>query len=118
MDISDITIEQAWAIGLFEGEGYFIIYHHLNGFKYVGLGLASNDYDVVEYFEQIMGTGWLYYKYYSDKNKKPMLGWQCRKRQEVKRCIEFLLPGLCSRRKYKALEVLSIIENWNEDHSR
>lgn len=102
------TIE--WASGLFEGEGCITN----NGSK-PKLSLAMTDLDAVQEFVKVMGYGNVREK--KDRGSreahwKQTYEWAVCKRSEVKRMLEMMLPHLCERRAYKALNCLDDIDNY------
>jgi hypothetical protein len=103
-----------WAAGLFEGEGCISIIQEKTrwiknpGRLRVQLGLSMTDYDVVKDFADTFGMKvngpYVYGKY------KPIWRAATSKLDVVARILVDMLPHLGSRRAYKALNALDVIE--------
>jgi hypothetical protein len=102
----NLEAEEAWAGGLFEGEGAFGI--RRNGT--VLLSLASTDRDVVERFRTVIGAGRLSSQPPGRNGRRKRL-WRVDVIQvdEVLRIIRRLYPWLGTRRRQRAEEAVAIL---------
>ena len=100
------TIE--WAAGLFEGEGCIT-----KSEGYYALQLGMTDEDVVRDFAEAVGYGnvnsW-HSPSHKSKGYKKMYNWKVKKKSEVYRILEAMLPYLGNRRAYKALNCLDELD--------
>lgn len=99
----------AWAAGLFEGEGTWIVRPPKgNGNATAVVALQMRDRDVVERFASIMGCGKITCERRSERNPKhsDMWRWTTAKRADVRRITELLVPYLGQRRAERARDVL------------
>ncbi len=105
-----------WAAGLFEGEGCIHIAqnHGVNGKTnsvLCQLHLGMTDLDVITDFADTLG-----HKVYGPYTQKAHPTWKPKyavrvsRAAEVRRILLLLLPHLGSRRAYKALNALDVIE--------
>lgn len=102
MDSCDI----AWAAGLFEGEGTWIIRKG----RYVQAGLQSTDKDVVDRFAEIVGFGSVgRVRRHPHLNRKDCWMWQSASKPDVKGMAEAFLPYLGSRRAERAREIVRVV---------
>lgn len=97
--------EQAWAAGLFEGEGWITMRNQ--DIPSAQMGLASTDKDTVERFHSaIGGLGGVFTRNYQNPNHKLQWVWQSGKFEHIQAIISLLWPGLNERRRTRAAEVL------------
>ena len=94
--------QQAWAAGLFEGEGS--ITYRSGG--YFQLQMSMTDFDVIRRFGQIVGIDKYYTKPKRKEHHKDQLVWYCKKKSEIIRILELFLPYFGDRRAHKALNFL------------
>ena len=94
---------QAWAVGIFEGEGYFDT--HKNR---VNLGIEMTDKDVLDRFATAFPGGTWYER--QRKNCKKSWTYRLTKKALAIDCIKTMLPLLGDRRAHKALDILDDIE--------
>lgn len=97
-----------WAAGLFEGEGCIDIRRPRYGVA-TRLQLSSTDFDVIQDYAdtlELKVSG----PYANGANRKPIYHAGTAKKSEVQRILSLLLPHLGSRRAYKALNALDVIE--------
>lgn len=116
--------EIAWAAGLFEGEGTWIVRPRRgNGNPTVVITLQMCDRDVVERFAAIMGCGKVGQadrRHEQNPKHRPIYRWTTAKRQDVLRIARMLQPYLGERRGAKALEVIAAadVPDLRSDRSR
>jgi hypothetical protein len=100
--------------GLFEGEGYISIKKPENrkgtsNRHRVLLGLTMTDEDVVRRFAQMAGTGNINGPYpQKGIGTKPFLRWMTSSLDQVERLLNEMWDGLCSRRRAKAIEAMTL----------
>lgn len=113
MFTDSITIEQAWAIGIFEGEGCISIHKPTarQRHRLVRLTVSSTDKDVIEIFHNIIGVGNIRFRPSRSSNLKPSYIWTTHSKDDMIYAIQFLMPGLCNRRSERAKEAIHILEN-------
>lgn len=95
----------AWAIGLFEGEGFFGV----NGTPenpVPEMKVSSTDKDVVERFCAIVGVGKVVGPKHQRGGRKPLWEWKLYRQVEMGDLILEMLPWLGKRRAAKAREIL------------
>lgn len=101
--------EIAWAAGLFEGEGTWIVRQSPRSpFKTAVIALQMCDRAVVEHFARVMGCGSVTCERRSERNAahSDIWRWTTAKREDCKRIAEMLLPYLEERRAAKAREII------------
>lgn len=99
-----------WAAGLFEGEGWISL-SRTKGHCYPKLGVQMADEGIVRRFHQTIGMGRVYGPYQKGPTQKgtipkPQYQWLASGR-EARQIIHRLLPYLGSRRRARAMEVMS-----------
>lgn len=106
----DKKLQVAWAAGLFEGEGSWIV----RKTGYPQASLRSADRDVVERFAEIVGCGRIGFE--DRKTANPLHSdswyWQVGNRRDVRRLAETFMPYLGERRRTRALEIIAATEGW------
>jgi hypothetical protein len=110
----------AWAAGLFEGEGTWIVRPPRGrGTKTTTVVMLQMcDRDVVERFASIMECGKVTQgdrRWEQNPKHRPIWRWTTAKRTDCLRVAEMLMPYLGERRRAKALE---IIESASQPHTR
>ena len=105
-----MTIEEAWATGLIEGEGYFVIRKNARSGQ---VGCRMTDLDVLQRLQELWG-GSIYevkgQQALSNPNWKPAWTWILGKRSEVYNVVETMLPLLNQRRAYQAQNLLDHLD--------
>ena len=105
-----MTLEEAWATGIIEGEGYFVIHKQ----KYAGqIGIRMTDLDVLQRIQKLWGG-----KIYDVKSKqseahpewKRAYVWLISKKKDIYKILETMMPMLQSRRAYKAQNLLDRLD--------
>jgi hypothetical protein len=106
-----VATDEAWAAGLFEGEGSFGL--RSNGT--VLLTLGSTDKDVIERFRTVIATGRISSQP-PGRNRRRKRLWRVDVIQvdEVLRVINVLYPWLGARRRARADEAVAVL-NWRID---
>lgn len=104
----------AFAAGLFEGEG--CIYQRQN--HLISLTISSTDEDVMVRFQRIVGVGLLTYRRSRDPRRKDTWRVDINKQDEAVRVLRMFLPFLGTRRRAKALELLTARGEYIEDLTR
>jgi hypothetical protein len=106
--------EIAWAAGLFEGEGSFIVHHNR---RYGGASLATTDRDVLDRFQAIVGFGNIYAAMgkahgagVAAGTRKQCYQWSGWSAVQVRQLIDLFWPYLGERRRARALEVRAATE--------
>ncbi len=107
-----LTLNEMWAIGLFEGEGSIV--------TPTGRGRSSVliiqmcDEDVLRKFNSIVGVGHISGPYNYNKNKnvryKSVWKWSTAKRDDVRKLLTRWLPFLGERRKVRAISALKRLD--------
>lgn len=98
----------AWAGGLFEGEGCFLVgkgngvYPHVRNVRAI---LASSDEDVLCRFANILGFGSVTLRR-QELNRKRVFVWSAASFEDFQATVAFLWPWLGLRRRAKAIECL------------
>ena len=102
------TIE--WAAGLFEGEGCITWRDKDHTKPYIKMTMT--DFDVVQKFQEVVGSGSTYYVHHSRQNPKwkDQLMWREGNKEQVIRILSAMLPYFGLRRAYKALNILDDLE--------
>lgn len=111
------TRELAWAAGLFEGEGSFILqksnqqYAHVRGVRAV---LCSTDGDVVLRFSKAIGLGSICLRgnYPGHLGKKQVFQWSTSSFEHFQVVVAYLWFGLNKRRRKKARELLRAMQEY------
>jgi hypothetical protein len=100
----------AWAAGLFEGEGTWIVRQPQGKgrFPTAVIALQMTDRDVVERFAEVMGCGRVTSQVDVRENRKPLWRWTTARRVDCKRIAEAMLPYLGERRSARALEIIAV----------
>jgi hypothetical protein len=100
-------MEEAWAAGLFEGEGC-ISNVNVTG---VNLLLGMTDEDVVRRFHAAVGVGVVGgpYRNREEPKYKSTFRWVTYNKKDTKKVLELFLPFFGERRKQRALEALERI---------
>ena len=105
-----MTIEEAWATGIIEGEGYFVRMPNAKSGK---IGCRMTDLDVLQRLQELWGGS--IYEVKSAQAKvhtewKPAWTWILGKRSEVYKVVETMLPLLNQRRAYQAQNLLDHLD--------
>jgi hypothetical protein len=109
----------AWAAGLFEGEGCISFTrskrsHWRNSQTQGRVSVAMTDQDVVERFAKIMGFGTVEYlgvpQSRDGYNRKATWRWRAQSYEHVQATIAMFWSYLGTRRKARAKEILSILQ--------
>ena len=103
-----MTTEQAWAIGLFEGEGCISIRDEKSRgyvYKRVQLQLATTDEDVLQRFLAAVGKGRINGPYTRGTNK-PYWVWTAARQDDVRTLLGEWKPSLGARRRGDATRAL------------
>ena len=101
-----MSIDEAWAIGLFEGEGCIAIEKRCAS---AFLTLKTTDPDVLYRLQEIWG-GRVRVATKSPSNIKQPYVWNLQNKKVVRRILERILPFLSHRRACKALDALDRID--------
>ena len=101
-----MSIEEAWAVGLFEGEGCISIEKRC---KSAFLVLKTTDIDVLERLQKIWG-GRVRKATMSSSNRKQPYVWHLQNKPVVKSILIRILPLLSDRRACKALDAIDRID--------
>ena len=103
-----MTIEEAWAIGLFEGEGSICLHPTRCN---VRLSVTQSDPDVLARLQQVFG-GTIGFKTYRKKpaHYKPTWQWRLGNSKQVIPLLLKMLPLLGDRRAYVALNALDKLD--------
>ena len=101
-----MSIEEVWAIGLFEGEGSIIIQRSCNS---AYLTVSMTDLDVINRLQQVWG-GKIYLRKNQNPKWKQAWRWQLGGKNRVKKVLNRMLPFLSERRACKALDALDRID--------
>ena len=103
-----MTIDDAWAIGLFEGEGTIYIHPRYHSVK---LACKMTDHDVLKRLQRIWGGHITEMKVPSSKpHWKPVWDWHMGAQKEVAALLWKILPLLGERRACKALDALDWLD--------
>ena len=97
----------AWAAGLFEGEGWIHIPSNRSNRRLVNIGLGMTDRDIVSRFARWAKCGQIY-KYVRPYPYKTMWRWSNIRYEDNQRVLRLLLPFFGSRRTAKAKQALKI----------
>lgn len=100
MIAKQVALDEAWVIGLFEGEGSITFDLRDRGNR-VNIGIMMTDRDVVRRAYEIMGVGY-FYGPYKHKDFKPTWRWSVTSGKDVEVILNRWLPYLGERRKQKA----------------
>ena len=110
-------IDLAWAVGLFEGEGWITTANCDGGRMKRQMGLNMTDEDVMRRFVKVVGPTSknkdLYGPYHpasAAAHHKDSWQWNQQRKSEVKRVLQLLLPLLGERRTARALEMLKELD--------
>jgi hypothetical protein len=97
-----MSLEVAWAAGLFEGEGCISATKDVRKYGgiswYPNLTLGMTDKDVVERFQRIVGVGVLYVRQWPGEKKKDLWVWSVQNRADFEKVMELLQPWFGERR--------------------
>lgn len=107
---------QAWAAGLFEGEGWITI-RNRNGRRYPIIALQSTDEDVVRRFHEAVGVGNVVWTKPARKGWKQSWKWQAFGWEPLSVVAELIGPYLGERRSARLREALACEPNkysWRE----
>lgn len=100
-------LEQAWAAGLFEGEGCITFVGKGAGRFYPRLTLVTTDLDVGERFRRTVGEGAVRKHWTGRSNNLPTWRWDCGS-GAAERIMAWMFPLLGYRRQRRWLEVLLV----------
>jgi hypothetical protein len=106
--------ELAWAAGLFEGEGTFVVFK--NGgpaaYRYPQAKVSMTDEDVVRRFGDVLGFGTVNGPYDSygarGKRRKPIWTWHGNGLEKTQALVAAFWPWFGERRRGRAAEVLHL----------
>lgn len=102
-----LTVESAWAAGVFEGEGYLTLRLDCKKPRIL-LGMSMTDEDVVRRFASTVGVGTVTGPYAQrGLGTKPTWRWTVTTRQGVESLLNRMWLGLCSRRRAKAVDAMT-----------
>lgn len=100
------TVQFAWAVGLFEGEG--TIFSRTEPYRARRLTMSSTDEDVLRRFHAIVGVGRLTGPHQSkQERRKPYWRWSVDRWDELAPLTEAMLPLLGERRATAARALLA-----------
>lgn len=101
-----MTNEQAWAAGVFEGEGSISLKTR-DKTKSLRLAIGSTDEDVVRRFASAVGVGKVYGPYIRQKSlgKKPIWFWYSQKSDETYSVVNLFWDFLGVRRQSRFFEL-------------
>lgn len=104
-------LQQAWAAGLFEGEGS-IVRRQTNGWTVV---ISMTDLDVIERFQEAVGMGKIYGPYFNAKKKngdacKAVYKWMLSDKPGIEQFGRIMIPYLGERRRARLNEALAEIQ--------
>ena len=102
----NMSVEEAWAIGLFEGEG--CIWVEKRCYSAV-LRVKSTDFDVIKRLQNVWG-GRVGEASWSQGNKKQPYVWTLQNKPVVRALLERILPFLSERRACKASDAIDRID--------
>lgn len=111
----DTQQQFAWAVGLFEGEGYCgvmnrkLVTEH-NRCPHFRMSLGMTDRDVIVRLHAVMGCGRLEGPVRRLRSK-PMWVWVCSKRADLERLLPLMLPHLGGRRQQQLQAVLNALRD-------
>lgn len=116
----------AWAAGLFEGEGTVMVSMPWGRMvnPQLQLSLSSTDFDVLDRFADWAGRGTVCFLEPRKSHHKRQKRWGARDALDVVLVIERLLPFMGERRGSKMIEVLEaaanfqVAHNWKEKQER
>lgn len=98
--------ELAYAGGLFEGEGYFILRSGSHTQRSAA-GINMTDREPLERFQAAVGIGTIIGPRDVGPGRKPIYVWAVHTRERVQALVAMLWPWLGPRRRSRAREVLS-----------
>ncbi len=104
----------AWAAGLFEGEGC-LTWHSVpdtvagRRFK---VSIGSNDKDVLDKFAALFPVGKVRGPYKDGKGRRVSWQYQCTIAEHVYAVVVALYPWLCSRRKARIEQFLTLFKQY------
>ena len=109
-----MSLEEVWAIGLFEGEGSITLNKR---YKAVSIQITSTDLDVLQRFANVFGGGHFYdaTRYHG---RKQAWNYYISKRAEVRKVLNRMLPFLGERRACKALDAFDRLDGCYEDYGK
>lgn len=103
--VQDYVAWDAWAAGLFEGEGCFT--QKSNRYATPSMSMSMTDRDVVERFHRVVGVGSVSGPHTESKpHYKPYWLWRLYGRDAVEALGNRFLPWLGDRRSMRFMEVL------------
>ena len=101
-----MTVEEAWAIGLFEGEGCIFVEKRCYS---AVLRVKTTDLDVAKRLQDVWG-GRVSEATMCSSNKKQPYNWILQNKQVVRNILERILPYLSERRACKASDAIDRID--------
>ena len=101
-----MTVEEAWAIGLFEGEGCIFVEKRCYS---AVLRVKTTDFDVAKRLQKVWG-GRVSKATMSPSNKKQPYNWVLQNKPVVRGILERMLPHLSMRRACKASDAIDRID--------
>ena len=105
-----MTIEEAWATGIIEGEGYFVLRPNARSGQ---IGCRMTDLDVLQRLQALWGGSIYEVKSKQIANNvhwKPAWTWLLGKRKDVYSAAETMLPMLNARRSYMVQNLLDHLD--------
>lgn len=96
--------ENAWAAGLFEGEGWLGL-SRVGGGAYPFVALSMIDEDVVRRFHRAMGVGTVIQEKARGRARQPAWRWKAANRPDFATAVSLLEPWLSPRRLAQLEEV-------------
>lgn len=100
-----MSLEIAWAAGLFEGEGSF----HLTQGNSPQVNVRMTDRDVVEHFHRAIGFGTFYEHPMKNPRHKDQYGWRVTGWVGFAVVVEMIGPYLGERRRAKISEIEAVM---------
>jgi len=102
-----MTLEEAWATGLFEGEGS--ITFPTSACTIVRLRVTSTDLDVLQRM-QALWSGKIYPQKVYQPHHKPKWEWNLNRQADVKKALIAMITFLQLRRSYVAQNALDVLD--------
>ena len=102
-----MTLEEAWATGLFEGEGS--ITFPTPACTIVRLRVSSTDFDVIQRIQALWG-GKVYPSKVYQAHYKPKWEWNLNRKADVRKALNTMIPFLQTRRGYTAQNALDVLD--------
>lgn len=104
----EVRIDQAWAAGLFEGEGSITVLYSAKARRpKVQLSITSTDLDVLRRFRKVAGAGQVYGPYREGTKHRPQYSWRAHGFDLLSRLYDEWKAHLGKRRRERFEEVLA-----------